>query len=197
MIRMPVAARASIGLQGGAVVEQGTMLGTMYDGAISFGTTSATYFTGLTADAALRHGFALFGGAHFGVTEPGGDTASIIKSTSSIFTESFNVGVAKDSVFRLRDRAGLVFAQPLRVVGGTAHLSIPAAMDLAGNVVEQPFGASLKADGREIDLQGFYATPLGQRAQINFGAMLRLEPDHASDAKPDGVLMTRYRLTLN
>jgi hypothetical protein len=196
MLRLPVAARIRIGLQGGAVVEEGTMLGTMSFGALSFAKTSATYFTGLTAGAALGGGVSLFGGAHFGVTEARGDAASLIASASSILTESFNVGVAKSDVIRIRDRAGLVFSEPLRVVGGAARLSLPVAMDLSGGLVEQPLDASLKADGRELDFQGFYATPLGARAEINFGAMLRFEPDHTSDAKPDGVVMTRYRLAL-
>lgn len=194
MWRVPVTARAGIGFDGGAIVEEGTLLGTMYDGAISFGGTSATYFTGVTANAALRRGFDVFAGAHVGVTKSGGDAASVIKSVSSIMTESFNAGVVKTGVFGLRDRAGLVVAEPLRVIGGTARLMIPVAMDLMGNVVEASLRAPLKADGRELDVQGFYATPLGQRAQINVGAMLRLNPDHIRGAQPDSVVLARYRL---
>lgn len=195
LLRRPVGGVA-LGLKGGIVVEEETLLGTISTGATAFGRNNATYFTGLSADAALGGGVRLFGGAYVGVTETEGGTGSVIDSVSSIVTQSFTLGLAKQAVLGRRDRAGFVIAQPLRVVGGMAQLSIPAAMDLFGNLVERPLAASLAADGRELDLQGFYARPLGARASLNLGALVRLEPDHVKGAQPETVLMTRYRLAL-
>ena len=113
---------------------------------------------------------------HFGITTPSGNANTLIQSATAIATESFSLGVAKDQVFGKQDQAGFVFSQPLRAVSGSANLSVPVARDYFGNISYTSATASLAADGRELDLQGFYKTPVAEGASLNLGAMLRLQP---------------------
>jgi hypothetical protein len=97
-------------------------------------------------------------------------------------------------VFGKQDQAGFVFGQPLRAVSGSANLSVPVARDYFGNISYTSATASLAADGRELDLQGFYKTPLAEGASLNLGAMLRLQPDNVRSAPAAGVAMAQLRM---
>lgn len=191
---VPVGERVKLGFDTGVVVEQGTLLGSVASGALSFGANTPTYFAGLTGTAKLGAGYSLFGGMHFGLTNPSGGSNTLIQSATSVATESFSLGVAKDQVFGSRDQAGFVFSQPLRAVSGSASLSVPVARDYFGNISYTSTTASLAASGRELDFQGFYKTPLADGTSLNLGAMLRLQPDNVRSAAPDGVAMAQFRM---
>jgi hypothetical protein len=111
-----------------------------------------------------------------------------------VTTESFNLGVAKDRVFGERDQAGFVFSQPLRAIGGNAIVSVPVSRDFFGNVSYTSITSGLAADGHELDLQGFYKTPVAPGASFDLGAMLRLQPNNVKSAAPDGVAMAEFRV---
>lgn len=194
-LSIPVGARAQLGFDAGVIVEHGTLLGTTYSGAAAFGEDSPSTYTGANGSVALGPGLSLFGAAHIGLTQPATTAASIIKSSSNLVTTSFDVGIAQENLSGRGDRLGFDISQPLRVVAGTAHLYVPSAIDADGNALYAPLNANLAADGQELDLQSFYATPLGHRAKLNLGAMVRLEPGNSRAAGPDGVLISRYQLT--
>jgi hypothetical protein len=126
---------------------------------------------------------------------PSGDPSSLIQSATAITTESFSLGVAKDEVLGKQDQAGVVLSQPLRAVSGSANLSLPVSRDFFGNIISTSTSNSLAADGREVDLQGFYKTPVAAGASLNLGAMLRLQPDNVRAAPPAGVAMAQFRVT--
>jgi len=191
---LPLGEDAKLGFDGGMILEQSTVLGTMSDGALAFGQNTPTWFGGFTATARLGAGYSLFGGAHMGVTRPASGAGSLIQSASAVTTESFNLGVAKDRVFGERDQAGFVFSQPLRAIGGNATISVPVSRDFFGNVSYAPVTSGLAADGRELDLQGFYKTPVAPGASLDFGAMLRLQPNNMRSAAPDAVAMTSFKV---
>jgi hypothetical protein len=97
-------------------------------------------------------------------------------------------------VFDKRDQAGVVFSQPLRAVSGNATVSVPVGRDYFGNVSYTSVTSDLAADGRELDLQGFYKTPVAEGASLNIGGMLRLQPDNVRSAPPAGVAMAQFRM---
>lgn len=191
---VPVGESAKLGFDTGVVVEQGTLLGSMSDGVLAFGSNTPTYFGGLTGTAKLGAGYSVFGGMHFGITTPSGSASTLIQSASAVTTESFSLGVAKDQVFGKADQAGFVFSQPMRAVSGSANISVPIARDYFGNISYTSTTASLAADGRELDFQGFYKTPMAPGASLNLGAMLRLQPDNVRSAAPDAVAMAQFRV---
>ena len=191
---VPVGERTKLGFDAGMMVEQGTLLGSMSDGVLAFGANTPTYFGGLTGTAKLGAGYSVFGSMHFGLTTPSGNANTLIQGASAIATESFSLGIAKDQVFGQHDQAGFVFSQPLRAVSGSANLSVPVARDYFGNISYTSTTASLAADGRELDFQGFYKTPVAEGASLNLGAMLRLQPDNVRSAAPDAVAMAQFRM---
>src|SRR5262249_7892980 len=191
---VPLGDRVKLGFDGGMVMEQGTLLGTMADGVLAFGANTPTYFGGITGTARLGAGDSLFGSLQLGLTTPSGNANTLIQSASAIATQSFSLGIAKDQVFGQRDQAGFIFSQPLRAVSGSANLSVPVARDYFGNISYTSTTASLAADGRELDFQGFYKTPVADGASLNLGAMLRLQPDNVRSAAPDAVAMAQFRM---
>jgi hypothetical protein len=191
---VPVGDGAKLGFDGGVVVEQGTLLGSMANGVLAFGANTPTYFGGLTGTAKLGDTYSVFGSVQLGLTMPSGNASTLIQNATSIKTQSFSLGVAKDEVFGKQDQAGFVFSQPLRAVSGSADLSVPIARDYFGNITYTSTSASLAADGRELDLQGFYKTPIADGATFNLGAMLRLQPDNVRSAAPEGVAMAQFRM---
>jgi hypothetical protein len=193
-LTVPVGDRFKLGFDGGVVVEQGTLLGSMADGVLAFGSNTPTYFAGMTGTARLGAGYSVFGSVQMGISTPSGNASSLIQNATSVTTQSFSLGLAKDQVFGKLDQAGVVFSQPLRAVSGSADLSVPVARDYFGNVSYTSTTASLAADGRELDLQGFYKTPVAEGASINLGAMLRLQPDNVRSAPAAGVAMAQFRM---
>ena len=189
-----VSDHVKLGFDGGMVIEQGTLLGSMADGALAIGANTPTYFGGLTATAKLGAGYSVFGSMHFGLTTPSGNSSTLIQSATAVATQSFSLGVAKEQVLGKQDQAGFVFSQPLRAVSGSANLSVPVARDYFGNIAYTSTTASLAADGRELDFQGFYKTPVAEGASLNLGAMLRLQPDNVRSAAPDVVGMAQFRM---
>ena len=183
----------ALALDGGVVVEHATVLGAMYRGAAAFGENTPTYYTGLTGSLRLGPSLSLAGAAHLGLTEPAISGTSLITAASRLMTTSFHLALAKENLRSAGDRAGVVLSQPLRVVSGSAALVLPTTIDLAGQPIYSIRNASLKADGQELDVQGFYMLPLAPGEHLNFGAMIRLEPDNVAGAAPQAILMTRYR----
>jgi hypothetical protein len=185
----------TLGLDAGLVMERATMLGAIYAGAAGFGQDTPTSYGGVSGKLALGHGFSLEGAAHLGLTQPAIGAVSVIRSTSSVVTTSFHVALIDDDIVRPGDHAGFVLSEPLRVISGNAHLVLPSAIDFDGRPVYAPLDASLAADGEELDLQGFYAVPLGLSERVNFAALLRLDPDNIRGAAPEEILMARYQLS--
>src|SRR5262249_32476923 len=95
-LAVPVGDHFKLGFDGGVVMEQGTLLGSMADGVLAFGANTPTYFGGITGTARLGAGYSLFGSMQFGMTTPSGSPSSLIQSASAVATQSFSLGVAKD-----------------------------------------------------------------------------------------------------
>ena len=192
---VPFGEAVKLGLDSGVLLERSTFLGSMSDGALAFGQNTPTVFGGFTVTARLGEGYALFGGAHLGVSKPSGGADSLIQSATTVVTQSFNLGLAKDKIWGEGDQAGVVFSQPLRAVSGNATVSVPVGRDFFGNVSYTSVTSNLGADGRELDLQGFYKTPVAPGASLNIGGMLRFQPDNVRSAAPAGVGMAQFRMT--
>src|SRR5262249_37802139 len=143
----------------------------------------------------LGRGFDLEGAAHFGVTEPGGATGSLITKTTALVSTSFDIALSKTDIARAGDRLTAALSQPLRVIGGSAHLLVPQAITFEGATLYSPIDAPLGADGQELDLQGMYAMPVNAASKLDLGVMVRFEPGNVANAAPDEVLMSRYQVS--
>ncbi len=156
----------------GTVRETDTVLGDA-DAAAPADDAVTTGFAGLRFSTRLTDRVALFGSVYQGVTGAGDQAGEI---GGPVRSESYSVGLAGNRLLTGGDRIGFVISQPLR-------LSAPAPGE---------DGVDPSAFDREIRLQAFYNTPLGDVASFGVGGIYRLNPDHDAEAQDDASALIRF-----
>jgi hypothetical protein len=184
---------ARIAFDVGAVIEQGAFLGTTSSGAFGSTGDTPTTFAGLNGTMRILPGLTLIGSYHLGWSSPATPAGGLVTGYGVARTESFSIGLVADGVARKNDRAGFTVSEPLRVSGGSARLTVPFALDPEGNVVSRNVAAPLAADGRELDLQGFYAGRLNDGLKFDAGMVARFEPDNQRSAPTEMVALVKLR----
>ena len=108
-----------------------------------------------------------------------------------IRSQGFQVDVAKTGLFG-SDRLDFRVAQPLRVGGGRAGLSVPVAYDYATLATRfEARSADLAPSGREIAVEAAYSLALfGGEAGAHL--YLRQEPGHVADRGDDFGVAIRF-----
>lgn len=185
---------AALGLEVGAVQEDGTLLGAASDGAFRLADGAVTGFVGVSADLALGDGWSLFAGADAGWTRGRAASNSLVSDVGTLVATAFRLGATKADLWTEGDQAAFTVSQPLRVSSGAVSLSIPVGRNLDGSVTTYALTGDAGADGREIDAQVGYALPLGEGADATLSALARFQPDNVASAGPEGVAMARWRL---
>jgi|GEM_PF-5409111 len=82
------------------------------------------------------------------------------------------------------DALALAFTLPARTVSGQANI-VSASQDEDGNPSTYVERVSLRPAGMERVVSLSYSRALTKEMKIQAGSMLRLEPDHVADAKPE------------
>ncbi|MGX1197558.1 S8 family peptidase [Parvibaculum sp. MBR-TMA-1.3b-4.2] len=91
--------------------------------------------------------------------------------------------------WREGDRLGFRMAQPLRADKATANIWLPVGRDIAGNIIRRHQAVGMEPDGRELDFELAYATPLpefvwGRAAFLTLNGFAALQPGHVAEADP-------------
>lgn len=183
-----------IGLEFGALSEQGRFLGSETTGAFAVGEESWTGYVGANIAYGLTDSWSLVASAYQGFTRAALASDSLISEMSTIRSESFSLGIVGQSVFTAEDQLMFSVSQPLRVASGSATFDIPTGRDLAGNVLSNSFSTNLTPSGREIDLEASYSLKLSETQSLSTGVMMRMQPGHTSGSTPEAVGMVRYRV---
>ena len=149
----------SLGLTGTRLMERGSTLGARFSGAFG-GARATSHFVDANARLNAGDGWSVRGAYRRGWTSA--TLTGGIGGTGAIATSAFAVDVGKDGLVGARDSIGLRVAQPLRVSRGGIDLRTPSEYSYAD---EQVSGWSherlnLAPTGRELDIEGRYATPL-------------------------------------
>ena len=177
-----------LGLTSGWIAERETVLGSSATGA--FGRLSgSSAFAGIEGNARIGS-WRLGAGAEIGTVRAaaqGGMLASISPLTTSAF--------AVEAERRLADGDGVRFslAQPLRVEGGRASLTVPAGRTQDGRVVRRQLAAGLAPSGRQIDLTAEWYRSLVDGAELRIGAGVTRQPGHDAAADPELTLLAGWR----
>jgi subtilisin family serine protease len=176
----------------GHMRESDTVLGSWTGPALGF-EGATTRFASAEARMALGSGVSIGAGARHGWTEARLGNG-LIAGIDGIRSFGFQFDLSKQGLAGASDRIDLRVAQPLRVVGGTARLSVPVAYDYAtlGAAMETR-SASLVPSGRELDLEAAYSIGvLGGE----FGAHLywRNQPGHVATRADDLGAAVRFSL---
>jgi hypothetical protein len=180
----------------GILRENGTALGTQQTPTLSSYVRPTTTFTSASLGYALSARSSLMAMASYGRTEGIGTPDSLVAQVSSVRTVAFSVGVATREVFNNHDRFAVTFSIPARVRSGTLQFSGPAPQ--SGDAGAPVYGAptlNLRPTATERDLEFGYTTMFGKDGRlgkVTGAVMLRVNPGHDANARPDWLTGVRY-----
>lgn len=175
-----------LGLSGSLLNEDGSLLGAFGQGVFAgaggrtgFATASLRYETG--ADWSLA---ATYTRARLAEGTLGNGLA-----LRNVDGDAMSVTLSGPAGWREGDRLGFRMAQPLRADKATARIWLPVGRDMAGNILRRHQAVGLEPDGRELDFELAYATPLpeivwGRAAFLTLNGFAALQPDHVASAGP-------------
>ena len=149
----------------------------------SAGNAKTSYFK-ISASKKIFGDFSLIGSLAQGNTVVNGNNQGIFRNYSNILSRSSSLGLVNDKMFG--GRVGMIYSQPMRVYSGKAEINVPVARDFAGNVTRYSATVSLKPQGREQDLEIFYAKDLALHllsdALVKFNLVAQQQPGNIKDA---------------
>ncbi len=177
----------------GALTERDTVLGANSQGAFALSGYTPTAFAGISGAVHVSDDVRLVASAHAGLTRASIAGDSLFSDVSTITTNAFSIGLMGENLFRDRDRFGLLVNQPLRVTGGNAVLDLTSGRDSDGNLLHETITAGLAPRGQEIDLEMTYGIDIGDDTTVTASALLRTEPGHIDDARPEGIGLLRLQ----
>ncbi|HWW72535.1 MAG TPA: hypothetical protein VN089_21545 [Duganella sp.] len=180
----------------GLLRETGSMLGGGQPGT-SWGVNSrpTTTFTSLSLGYSLTPRSSVMAMASYGKTDGFGAPDSLMAQVSSVRTMAFSVGVATRQIFGERDRLAVTLAVPAKVRTGMQNADSDARVNYANG---QGFGVptlNLRPTATERDLEFGYTTMLGKAGnmgKVTGAVMLRVNPGHDANARPDVLTGVRY-----
>ena len=170
--------------------ERQSMLSTTAQGA--FGTLAAhSVSLGLEIDQQVGD-WQLGGGPEVGVVRTRAQDG-IIAGVSPLATSAFAVHATRP--VGTNGMLRVTLAQPLRVEGGDARLSIPAGRTKDGGIVRHQALADMAPTGRQLDLAVRWDRLLAA-GDFRLGAVVTRQPGHKGDARPRMAILAGWRTAL-
>lgn len=181
----------------GLLRETGSTLGGGQPGT-SWGMNSrpTTKFTSLSLGYALTPRSSVVAMATYGKTDGFGAPDSLMAQVSSVRTMAYSVGVSTRQIFTSQDRLAVTFSVPAKVRTGAQQNGDADTRVSYANA--QDFGAptlNLRPTATERDLEFGYTTMLGKAGKmgkVTGAVMLRVNPGHDANARPDVLTGVRY-----
>lgn len=193
--RLRFALGGGLTLEGGVAYlrEEGEMLGAAGQGLLAIG-RAETVQASIGARFALSPDTMLFARYDRAVTRAG-NTGALIDS-ADVASDSWAVGLIGQDAALPGDHWGISAYQPLAGRGGEMVLARPLGRSSDGIVYGDTVAVGLDGGGREVDLEAFYALPVGERGLFGVNLLYVSQPGNSA-AAPDEVLgMLRYRQRL-
>lgn len=184
--------RLSLTVDGGALIENDTLMGTGAEGAFSLGGGARTVYAGARAEAHLDDNWSLVGSYHRGWTAMDGFASSLIRSVDGVETQSFAAGIVGQDLVSGNDRFGFAVSQPIRVESGRASFDIPTWRDWSGAVLSTRTDVDLAPSGRELRFEATYGFDLASEGRVTALAMHRFDADHVA-GRQDTAAMIRLQ----
>lgn len=114
---------------------------------------------------------------------------SLLTDYSNLVSDAFNIGVH----YGYRGyRAGLTVSSPLKIIRGSARLTVPLGYDVNGRVITASDRVNLAPEGREIDYELYYRVSKKNSA-YQFNLVYQRQPGHVVTASAKVVAMFRYQ----
>ena len=175
-------------IQAGAVRETDSLLGARVNNNNAQNDLSAsTIFAGI--NLARRFGnWQTLATAYFGNTNPTAHNAHW-KIEDTIKSGAFALGATRQSLRHQHDQLTIRLTQPLRTERAQATLTMPAGRTKYGEVTHQQHDVDLSPNGRNLQLEAAYQTPVGNKNnganQSAFKTALGVERHPMHDAARD------------
>ena len=168
--------------------EDSGLLGSDGNGAFAFGNGAVTRMVEIGANWRMDDRHTWFARALAGESELSG-SSGVLRDMSGVRSQAVTLGLIRTTVMGEHDRLGILVAQPLRVSRADALLDLPVTRDLEGAVQRQRQRVDLTPDGRQIDLQIAYETPISAEPESGepwrLGSWLLLRHQAGHDASHD------------
>jgi hypothetical protein len=177
----------------GVLRETGSAPGTQHSLAMALATRPTTTFTSLSLGYMLSPRSSLMAMASYGKTDGIGAPDSLLAQVSSVRTVAFSVGYARRELFTSNDRLAVTVSVPAKVRSGS--LEGPALASQPGDPGAPAYGAptlNLRPTATERDLEFGYTQMYGKQGRLTGAVMLRVNPGHDANARPDWLTGVRY-----
>jgi hypothetical protein len=164
--------------------------------AMALATRATTSFTSLSLGYALSPYSSLVAMASYGKTEGLGSPDSLLAQVSSVRTVAFSASYVRRQLFNSNDRFAITLSVPAKVRAGSLEYSGPVTQ--AGDPAALAPGArtlNLRPTATERDLDFGYTNMLGRdgrNGKLTGAIMLRVNPGHDANARPDWLTGVRY-----
>lgn len=187
---------ASVTMENGVTLEENSFLGSEASGA--FGVDkSSTYFTGFSGRIGIDDDIAIIGNANIGLTSVSASNSSIFTNFGSVMTNAFALGAEFRNMVGQGDTLGFVMSQPLRVMRGSASLTLPVDVAKGGSVVYQDRRLNLAPSARELNFESYYHIASGEKSDLSVNALFRMNPDNDNTAPNDFTVLGKYKWVFN
>lgn len=181
----------------GLLRETGSTLGGGQPGtAWGMNSRPTTKFTSLSLGYALTPRSSIVAMASYGKTEGFGAPDSLMAQVSSVRTMAYSVGVSRRQIFTSQDRLAVTLSVPAKVrTGSLQNVDSDTRTSYSS---AQEFGAptlNLRPTATERDLEFGYTTMVGKAGKmgkLTGAVMLRINPGHDANARPDLLTGVRY-----
>lgn len=146
----------------------------------------STVYSTLTARLALPSRAALLLGVSGADADGRAESANQLTTDVDMgLAQAYLVGITFDDVFA-DDQIAVTLSQPLRPERATMTLNVPRGLNPDGSVATERQDVDVSPTGRETNLQLAYQHDLESLdARWSATGLMRLEPDHRSDAEPE------------
>jgi len=155
----------------------------------SNGNTRTSYFK-ITASQKLYKNLSLIANFSEGSTKINGNNLGIFRDYQNIKSRSAALGLISDNIFN--GRLGMLYSEPLRIYSGKAVIDVPVARDNAGNLTRYRADISLKPQGKERNLEIFYAKNLTEFSQLSFNFLTTKDAGNIKTQQDSRLAMVSY-----
>ncbi len=183
--------RATFALQFGQLVEHGSMFGGASAGPFSVDKSDTTA-VGISGRVRLSQNTALFGSYNRGVTRVSDRAGSMIQDVSTLYSESYGIGLSGRSLFRRDDSFGFVVSRPMCVAAGNARLDVPTSIDSGGRIFSESARIDLSPTEQETDLEAYYKVKAKTGAEYGLHVLFRDNPHHNAELANDVRMYITY-----
>lgn len=182
---------ADITLNNGVSFEKNSLLGSETSGAFGID-SSTTYHAGITGRFLAAEDVVLLANYNMGMTQVNASGSSIFANFSSILTNSFAAGIELGNVRATNDTLGFVLSQPLRVMSGSADMTLPYDVASNGSILFRNDRLNLSPSGRQLDMESYYHLPLDATSTLYLNAIYRMNPNNGASENDDMTVLGKY-----